>query len=169
MTFGARLRAARKAKQLTQKELAVKIKAAHNSISNWENNQNMSDPDTIQNLCWALDVEPNYFFSTEGINTLPSHFNPIPPTDDIPPYESVAYSTPTLAKDHVDLSSEDIELIEKFHRLDRRSQILILDMVNHELENELFYEDLFKDSDIFEAAVEEAKRELLRQRDDWDD
>lgn len=62
MTFGERLRAARKAKKLTQKELASNIKAAHNSISNWENNQNMPDPDTIQHLCWALEVEPNYFF-----------------------------------------------------------------------------------------------------------
>ena len=62
MTFGQRLRFARKEKQLTQKELAAKIKAAHNSISNWENDQNMPDPETIQNLCWALDVLPNYFF-----------------------------------------------------------------------------------------------------------
>ena len=72
MTFGQRLRAARKAKRLTQKELAAEIKAAHNSISNWENDQNMPDPDTIQNLCWALDVQPNYFFSyDDGIFTLP--------------------------------------------------------------------------------------------------
>lgn len=62
MTFGQRLRLARKEKQLTQKELAAKIMAAHNSISNWENDQNMPDPETIQNLCWALDVLPNYFF-----------------------------------------------------------------------------------------------------------
>lgn len=62
LTFGERLRAARKQKKLTQKELAKLINAAHNSISNWENDQNKPDPDTIQNLCWALDVQPNYFF-----------------------------------------------------------------------------------------------------------
>lgn len=64
-TFGEKLRAARKAKRLTQKQLALLIKAAHNSISNWENDQNMPDPDTIQHLCWALNVEPNYFFSQD--------------------------------------------------------------------------------------------------------
>jgi len=64
MTFGENLRLARKAKKLTQKELATKIGAKHNSISNWENNQNRPDPDTIQLLCWALDVTPNYFFSS---------------------------------------------------------------------------------------------------------
>ena len=65
MTFGERLRNARKEKKLTQKELATKINAAHNSISNWENNQNMPDPDTIQHLCWALGVQPNYFFAVD--------------------------------------------------------------------------------------------------------
>ena len=62
MTFGEKLRKARKAKNLTQKMLAKQINAAHNSISNWENDQNMPDPDTIEYLCWALDVQPNYFF-----------------------------------------------------------------------------------------------------------
>lgn len=76
MTFGARLRNARKEKKLTQKELASKINAAHNSISNWENDQNMPDPDTIQNLCWALDVQPNYFFSVEPV--LPPNILPMP-------------------------------------------------------------------------------------------
>ena len=62
LTFGERLKSARKAKKLTQKELALRINAAHNSISNWENDQNKPDPDTIQNLCWVLEVTPNYFF-----------------------------------------------------------------------------------------------------------
>ena len=62
------MRDARKAKKLTKKELALKIDAAHNSVSNWENDQNMPDPDTIQNLCWALGVQQNYFF---GISAIP--------------------------------------------------------------------------------------------------
>lgn len=74
MSFGERLRRARKAKRLTQKELAAKINAAHNSISNWENDQNMPDPDTIQNLCWVLDVQPNYFF--EIAESLPPQNQP---------------------------------------------------------------------------------------------
>ena len=51
MTFGQRLRTARKEKQLTPKELAAKINAAHNLISNWENAQNMPNLDTIHSLC----------------------------------------------------------------------------------------------------------------------
>ena len=77
MTFGERLKKARKEKKLTQKELASQIGAAHNSISNWENDQNMPDPDTIQHLCWALDVQPNYFFGAE-IQSLPSNILPMP-------------------------------------------------------------------------------------------
>jgi len=100
MTFGQRLRTARKEKRLTQKELAAKINAAHNSISNWENDQNMPDPDTIQNLCWALDVQPNYFFSVE--NSLPSNIMPMPEMRKIPLIGSIACGAPILADEHIE-------------------------------------------------------------------
>ena len=100
MTFGQRLRIARKEKRLTQKELAAKINAAHNSISNWENDQNMPDPDTIQNLCWALDVQPNYFFSVES--SLPSNIIPIPEMRKIPLIGSIACGAPILAEEHIE-------------------------------------------------------------------
>lgn len=114
MTFGERLRAARKAKKLTQKELASLIHAAHNSISNWENDQNKPDPDTIQNLCWALDVTPNYFFldetpaSTEATeqSSLPAGCFSIK-MNQVPLVGSIACGTPILAteniEDHVDI------------------------------------------------------------------
>lgn len=104
MSFGERLRTARKAKQLTQKELAALINAAHNSISNWENNQNMPDPDTIQNLCWALDVQPNYFFSVDTLSSLPSASNmmTVPRMNSIPLVGSIACGAPILADEHID-------------------------------------------------------------------
>lgn len=102
MSFGSKLRAARKAKQLTQKELAAKIKAAHNSISNWENDQNMPDPDTIQNLCWALDVEPNYFFSVDSSLPLPRNIIPLPEMQRIPLLGSIACGSPILADEHIE-------------------------------------------------------------------
>lgn len=102
MSFGSKLRAARKAKQLTQKELAAKIKAAHNSISNWENDQNMPDPDTIQNLCWALDVEPNYFFSVDSSLPLPRNIILLPEMQRIPLLGSIACGSPILAEEHIE-------------------------------------------------------------------
>lgn len=102
MTFGSKLRAARKAKQLTQKELAAKINAAHNSISNWENDQNMPDPDTIQNLCWALDVEPNYFFTVESQTPFPANIIPMPEMRKIPLVGSIACGEPILAEENID-------------------------------------------------------------------
>lgn len=101
MTFGDRLRSARKAKQLTQKELAAKINAKHNSISNWENNQNMPDPDTIQNLCWALDVEPNYFFPSASAFT-PLNIIPLPEMRKVPLLGSIACGAPILAEEHIE-------------------------------------------------------------------
>ena len=72
-TFGERLKAARKSKNLTQKELALKIGAKHNSISDWENNKNKPDPDTIELLCGVLAISPNYLLgSSSNISISPA-------------------------------------------------------------------------------------------------
>lgn len=102
MTFGSRLRTARKAKKLTQKELAHMIKAAHNSISNWENDQNMPDPDTIQHLCWALDVQPNYFFSVDVTPSLPPNIILMPEMRKIPLVGTIACGEPILAEENIE-------------------------------------------------------------------
>lgn len=60
MTFGEKIRNARKIKGLTQKQLADKIGAKHNSISDWENDKNKPDPDTIELICGILEMTPNY-------------------------------------------------------------------------------------------------------------
>lgn len=67
--FGDKIRTARKAAKLTQRELADKIGVSNTSISNWEKNLSRPDPDIIQNLCWILGVSPNYFFDEETKNT----------------------------------------------------------------------------------------------------
>ncbi len=110
MTFGERLRKARKEKGLTQKELATMISAAHNSISNWENNQNMPDPDTIQHLCWALDVQPNYFFSVD--TPFPHNIIPMPEMRKIPLIGSIACGAPILAEEHIE---EYIDIPKHIH------------------------------------------------------
>ncbi len=60
MDFGSKIREARKNKQLTQRMFAELIGAKHNSISNWENNQNKPDPDMIEKICGVLDISPSY-------------------------------------------------------------------------------------------------------------
>lgn len=66
LTFGEKIKASRKLKELTQKQLAVKIGAKHNSVSDWENNKNKPDPDTIELLCGVLEITPNYLLATES-------------------------------------------------------------------------------------------------------
>lgn len=63
LTFGEKIRTARKQKGLTQKELASMIGAKHNSVSDWEKNKNRPDPDTIELICGVLDITPNYLLS----------------------------------------------------------------------------------------------------------
>ena len=63
MTFGEKLRQSRNAKRMTQKELATEVGAKHNSISDWENDKNRPDPDTIELLCGVLGITPNYLLN----------------------------------------------------------------------------------------------------------
>ena len=72
MTLGERIRSARKLKRMTQKELASKIGAAHNSVSDWENNKNKPDPDTIELICGILDITPNYILGSSEDSLSPS-------------------------------------------------------------------------------------------------
>lgn len=64
LTFGEKIKEARKQKNLTQRQLADLIGAAHNSISDWENNKNKPDPDTIELLCGVLKITPNYLLAS---------------------------------------------------------------------------------------------------------
>jgi len=60
LTFGEKIKDARKSKNLTQKQLAEKIGAKHNSVSDWENDKNRPDTATIELLCRFLNITPNY-------------------------------------------------------------------------------------------------------------
>lgn len=71
VSFGEKIKSARKAKGFTQKQLAAKINAAHNSISDWENDKNKPDPDTIELLCGVLEITPNYLLTAS-----PEDFSP---------------------------------------------------------------------------------------------
>jgi len=65
MTFGERLRAARQSAHMTQKELAARVSAKHNSVSNWENDRNRPDADMIGRLCRVLPLQPNDFYEED--------------------------------------------------------------------------------------------------------
>lgn len=66
MTFGEKIKSARIAKKLTQKQLADMINAKHNSVSDWESDRYKPDMDTIELLCGALDMTPTYIMGTKS-------------------------------------------------------------------------------------------------------
>lgn len=88
------MRAARKRNGYTQKQLAEKIGAKHNSVSNWENGLNMPDPATIECICETLSVTPNYLLLGEEL--------------------------PAISRG--DFSSVEIGLLNKYRRLDISSK-----------------------------------------------
>ncbi len=72
LTFGEKIKESRKAQRLTQKQLADAIGAKHNSVSDWENDKNKPDPDTIELLCGVLKITPNYLLKTSEDDFSPS-------------------------------------------------------------------------------------------------
>ena len=63
--FGEKIRNARKAASMTQRQLAEKLGVANTSISNWEKDLSRPDADALQRLCAILGMDPNYFYGTE--------------------------------------------------------------------------------------------------------
>lgn len=64
--FGDRIRGARKAAGLTQRELAARLDVSNTSISNWEKGLSRPDADMIQKLCAVLGLQPNDFYGTQS-------------------------------------------------------------------------------------------------------
>jgi len=57
----------RKAKHITQSELAEKLGVTNRSVSNWENGRNMPDLSLFKMLCDILDISINELISGEKI------------------------------------------------------------------------------------------------------
>lgn len=102
ISLGDRLKEARKAAGMTQRQLADKIRVSNTSISNWEKGVSYPDPDTIQHLCWALDVQPNYFFAVDDSPTYPKNIIPLPTMYKVPLIGTIACGAPVLAEEHIE-------------------------------------------------------------------
>lgn len=66
MALGEKLRIARRAKGMTQLQLANMIGVKHNSVSDWENGKSKPGPDTIELLCGVLGVTPTYLVGSKS-------------------------------------------------------------------------------------------------------
>ena len=108
MTFGCKLKEARKMKGYTQKELADLIGATNTAVSNWENDINKPDMDMIESLCGALSVSPKYFFSNDPsrIFDLPGIMS-LPQTVKKPRLGTIACGDPILAVENIE-SYDDV-------------------------------------------------------------
>ncbi|MDO4267423.1 MAG: helix-turn-helix transcriptional regulator [Eubacteriales bacterium] len=111
-SFGQKIKEARKNKHLTQKQLADLIEAKHNSVSDWENDKNKPDPDTIELLCGALEITPNYLLATDSDDFSPTERQMIKKYRDLDAHGKDMVDT-VLDKEHARYKAEQ-EKIEKF-------------------------------------------------------
>jgi len=104
MSFGTKLKEARKAKGFTQKELAEKAGTINTVISNWENDVNRPGVGMIEQLCGILEVSPRYFFTpsdTLDISKIPGVL-PVPRMVKKPLLGAIMCEEPILAAENLD-------------------------------------------------------------------
>lgn len=101
--FGEKIKAARKAVGMTQKQLAEKIGVANTTVSNWEKNANRPDPDQIELLCGLLNIAPSILFGEkESELIIPPGFEPMPKTATVPRVGAIACGEPILAEQNIE-------------------------------------------------------------------
>lgn len=66
MTFGEKLKTARKTKKLTQEQLGEKIGVKGNTVSDWEHDKSRPDMDTVELLCGILDLAPSFIMGSKS-------------------------------------------------------------------------------------------------------
>ena len=65
--FGEKIRRARKAAGMTQRQLADRLGVSNTSVSNWEKDLSRPDADLIQALCAVLELQPNDFYGAGAV------------------------------------------------------------------------------------------------------
>ena len=76
MSIGSRIKVARKAKNMTQEQLALQCGVTKGAISNYENDVSTPDVEKLSAIMECLGVDPNYiyqdfFFPTKSTPTPP--------------------------------------------------------------------------------------------------
>lgn len=144
LSFGEKIKLARKSKKLTQKQLAEKIGAAHNSISDWENNKNKPDPNTIELLCGVLEITPNYLLAVSSEDFTPAEKLLIKQYRDLDDHgrEMVDF---TLEKEY----ERSIALIEKQNNISEFPQHLMADAA-HESSRKYTEEERLDDDSMLD-------------------
>lgn len=108
IVLGDRIREARKKKGLTQRQLADLIGAKHNSISDWENNKNNPDPNTIELLMRVLDVDANLLLGWDNKESIKSEAKKL--ADEILNNPKISKMLSLL----LDMSDTDLNLVISF-------------------------------------------------------
>lgn len=102
-TTGERIKEARKARGMTQTELAEKIGVKFSAIHKYENGLVVNlKRDTIAALADALDVSPSWLMCMDDPVPMPANIIPLPVMRKVPLVGSIACGTPILAEENLD-------------------------------------------------------------------
>lgn len=66
MSFGEVIRSARRRQNLTQSELAAKLKCTKTAVCKWEANKSLPPLSRFKSLAEALEISPDFLFDSLG-------------------------------------------------------------------------------------------------------
>lgn len=157
LTFGEKIKEARKAKKLTQKQLADKIGAAHNSISDWENDKNKPDPDTIELLCGVLEITPNYLLASNPDEFSPAEKMIIKKYRSLDPYGQETVNT---------ILDRESTRVTALHQKDER--IKELEDIASQIQTEDFYLNAAHDDETSTPEERQAGDDIMMDDSEWE-
>ena len=82
-SLGQQIRQARKAKGITQEELAKNVPVSRQTISSWENDRTQPDFDTLRKLTQILEVDVGHMFDGEETGNEAVHADPLEEVESI--------------------------------------------------------------------------------------
>lgn len=106
MSFGSRLREARQAKNMNQKELGALIGVTGNAVSNYENGTSSPNDHILLKIFNVLEIEPNFLFQ-----------------------DSFSYTTKAPAEQ--ELSKEAYDIAIRFDGMDDSGKALVRRVVDY--------------------------------------
>lgn len=97
------LKRLRKQKNLTQKELGLRIGCSESAISQYESGKRSPDYETLLKMAEELETSANYLLTgEEDVSSFPPNFLPMPEMRKIPRVGRIACGEPIIAEENIE-------------------------------------------------------------------
>jgi transcriptional regulator with XRE-family HTH domain len=117
MTLGHKIKDFRKAKQITQEELAKMFGVDRSTVGKWESDSSKPDIEVLMKLSEIFDVSTDYLLGKVDYSKLDVKYDSLRVAEEVKAYEKSPRSLHDVLAAHFEgqhLSEKQLQLIEKY-------------------------------------------------------